>query len=80
MKSIETDFDFTYERKNYRAHLSMYTPVNTPMLRVWLQLEREKEVDVFVFYKHKKGELFWFDLHDPWKQRMAEAIANTLLT
>ncbi|MES2373408.1 MAG: hypothetical protein V4557_12560 [Bacteroidota bacterium] len=78
MKVVNTQFDFIYERRKYHAHLSMFTPVKTLMLRVWLRLSDNKE-HVFVFYKKEKNQLFWFDLHDAFKQGMATTLANLLL-
>jgi len=78
MKVVNAEFDFTYQRKKFHAHLSMFTPVKTLMLRVWLRLYDNKE-QVFVFYKQDKGELFWFDLQDEYKQGLATAIANLLV-
>ena len=78
MKVVNTEFDFTYQRKKFHAHLSMFTPVKTLMFRVWLRLHNNKE-EVFVFYQQGKDQLFWFDLHDEYKQGMATALANRLL-
>ncbi|MES2328175.1 MAG: hypothetical protein V4539_01145 [Bacteroidota bacterium] len=78
MKVVNTEFDFTYQRRKYHAHLSMFTPVSRLMFRVWLRLNDNKE-QVFVFYKMEKNQLFWFDLQDEYKQGMATAIAGMLL-
>ena len=77
MEVIDTKLAFTYQRKKYAAELSMFTPMNTPMLRVQVHTSEFKEM-VFVFYKIKQGELFWYELPDPWKQGMAKVIADTL--
>jgi hypothetical protein len=64
MNVIDSEFDFTYLRKRYQATVYLFTPVNAAMLRVRLELQDQTE-KVFVFYKRKQGELFWYDLPDP---------------
>lgn len=78
MEVVDTTLAFTYQRKKYAAALSMFTPSKTPMLRVQVHTREFKEL-VFVFYKIKRGELFWYELPDPWKEGMAKAIADLLV-
>lgn len=82
-------FPFTFDHRKYTAHVSMFTPVKTPIVRVWLEVPykpepptrkklRIEQPDVFVFYKLKPGELFWLDLHGR-KQAIAQKLAQMLL-
>ncbi|NCI51380.1 hypothetical protein GWC95_15735 [Sediminibacterium roseum] len=86
----KAEFQFSFDRRQYTAHVSMFTPAKTPMVRVWVEApvkpelpSRKKpripEPDVYIYYKHKPGELFWFDSHEGRKRAMAERIANLLL-
>jgi hypothetical protein len=68
----------------------MFTPGKTPMIRVWVEAPVKTEPPgrkklripvpvVYIYYKQKPGELYWFDIPDGRKRAMAEKIANILL-
>lgn len=78
MKVKNSILDFTYQRKKYQGQVSMFKPARKMMVRVYVPLGKNKE-EVFIFYKIKKDELFWFDYHDKWLQNMAKTIANAVL-
>lgn len=78
MEVVNTRFEFSYSRKKYTAEVSMFTPLTTPMVRVRVDTKEFKEL-IFIYYKIKQGELYWYPLYDYWKEGMAKAIANALL-
>ncbi len=62
--------------------MQLFKPVETWQLWVHVKMGKErknKNEMVFVFYKLKPGELFWYDWNDDYKQGMAKAVANKLL-
>ncbi len=78
MEVVNTKFEFSYSCKKYSAEVSMFTPLITPMVRVRVESDEYKEL-IFIFYKIKQGQLFWFPLFDYWREGMAKAFAETLL-
>jgi hypothetical protein len=85
MKVKRAQFPFTFDRKQYTAHVSMFTPGKTPMIRVWIEGPVKTEPpgrkkmripvpEFYIYYKQKPGELYWFDLTDgrkwQWRKKL----------
>ncbi len=82
MEVTKSTIFFYYQKKRYEANVEMFKPADRVQLRVHVLMGKERKSKnemIFVFYKLKPGELFWYDLHDEFKQGMAKAVANKLL-
>ena len=78
MEVTNSTIDFKFMKRKYLGQASMFQPAYRLMVRVYVPISEKKE-EVFVFYKLKPGELFWYDLQDDYKQSMAKAITSKLL-
>lgn len=80
MKVKKADILFTYMRRKYTAQVSFFQPENTkPMVRIHVELnDKHKKEIVFIYYKVKSGELFWFDLPNHKDQAMAKQVADMI--
>ncbi len=82
MNVIKSTIFFYYQRKRYAADVQLFKPVDTSQFWVHVKMGQERKdgsETVFVFYKSKPGELFWYDWNNEFKQGMATALASKLL-
>ena len=78
MKVRKYSISFRYERKSYRGEVQEWQPANDKMVRVSVGTGG-KDPLIFIFYRRKKDELFWYDLPNEWNQRMAWKIATAVI-
>jgi len=71
--------NFKFDRKQFEGQVSEFQSENTkPMVRVHVRISERTEY-VFIYYKVKPGELFWYDLSDQYMQAVAKKLTETLL-
>ena len=78
MTAKEFDFEFTYQRRKFKANLQVMNPFKQRMYRVFVQTN-DKNGEVFIFYEvNEPGQRFFYHGMYSEKGEMARSILKEL--